>query len=103
MADFDERGQLAALRRDGKEVFYLSPDNKLMAAAVDGLGAAFQVGVVQPLFEVRPRLAGFQGWTDFNYDVSSDGRRFLVNTLVDEASTDPITLLVNGPALLARR
>jgi hypothetical protein len=42
------------------------------------------------------------GVTGYGYDVSADGQRFLVNTLLDEASSDPITLLVNWPALLRR-
>jgi hypothetical protein len=36
------------------------------------------------------------------YDVSPDGRRFLVNTLVEEAAPAPITLVVNWPALLKK-
>jgi hypothetical protein len=37
-----------------------------------------------------------------NYDVSADGQRFLVNTLLDENSAEPPTLLVNWPAPLRR-
>ena len=36
------------------------------------------------------------------YDVSPDGQRFLVNTLAAEATSAPITLVVNWPALLKR-
>jgi Tol biopolymer transport system component len=81
-------------RRDGKELFYLAPDGKLMAAAVNGQESAFEVGAITSLFATRlggPRLA---------YDVSPDGQRFLVNTLVEEAVTAPITLVVNWPAAL---
>lgn len=83
-------------RRDGTEIYYLSLDNRLMAAAVNGQGAAFSVGVVRPLFETRagaPRLS---------YDVSSDGQRFLVNMPPEAASPAPITLVVNWPALLRK-
>jgi hypothetical protein len=73
-----------------------------MAAAVDGQSAAFQVGEVQRLFEVSPRLSTSAGVIGYGYDVSADGQRFLVNTLLDETSSDPITLLVNWPALLRR-
>jgi eukaryotic-like serine/threonine-protein kinase len=89
-------------RRDGKELFYLAPDNTLMAAGVSVQGGAFQVGAVQPLFEIQPRVLAHTGFIGYGYDVSADGQRFLVNTLVDEASSDPITLLVNWPALLRR-
>jgi eukaryotic-like serine/threonine-protein kinase len=44
-------------RRDGKELFYRSPDNKLMAASVDAKGSSFEVGTVRPLFDVRPEAS----------------------------------------------
>ncbi|MGH9253087.1 MAG: protein kinase domain-containing protein [Vicinamibacterales bacterium] len=40
-------------RRDGAELFYLAPDNRLMAAEVNGRGSGFDVGAVQPLFATR--------------------------------------------------
>lgn len=82
-------GSWARWRRDGREIFCLAADNKLMAAAVNSRGAAFEVGAVQPLFETRPEIARL------GYDVSADGQRFLVNTLVEEAVSAPITLVVN--------
>ncbi|MBI3048045.1 MAG: PD40 domain-containing protein [Acidobacteria bacterium] len=80
-------------RRDGREVFYLAPDNRLMAAAVDGQGPAFDVGAVRPLFGTRARPN-----RRYMFDVSADGQRFLINTLVEQA-VQPITLVVNWPAL----
>jgi hypothetical protein len=89
-------------RRDGKELFYLSPDNKLMAAIVNGQGSAFEVGAVHALFEVHRRLAGYLGYgAGYNYDVS-DGQRFLVNVAVSGETTSPITLIVNWPAALKK-
>jgi hypothetical protein len=82
-------------RRDGKEIFYLGPDGKLVSAAVNGAGSAFEVGAVRPLFDTRASGPGFL------YDVSADGQRFLVNTIVESTST-PITLVVNWPALLKK-
>ena len=92
-------------RRDGKELFYLSTDNTLMVAPVSSEGAAFQIDSVRPLFEVRPRLISFGGFAGYPYDVFPDGQRFMVNTLLEESeetSSEPITLLVNWPALLKR-
>jgi Tol biopolymer transport system component len=84
-------------RRDGKEIFYLGPDGKLVSAAVNGAGSAFEVGAVRPLFDTRASGPGFL------YDVSADGQRFLVNTLAEEVSASaPITLVVNWPALLKK-
>jgi dipeptidyl aminopeptidase/acylaminoacyl peptidase len=39
--------------RDGKELYYLSLDNKVMAAEVKTSGASFAIGAVKPLFDVR--------------------------------------------------
>jgi Tol biopolymer transport system component len=86
-------------RSDGKEIFYLAPDKKLMAAPVNGQNSAFEKGAVRSLFNTRapstinPRSA---------YDVSPDGQRFLVNTLADDDAAAPITLVVNWPALLKK-
>ena len=38
-------------RRDGKEIFYLGLNGTLMAAAVNGQGASFEVTSVKALFE----------------------------------------------------
>jgi dipeptidyl aminopeptidase/acylaminoacyl peptidase len=81
-------------RRDGAELFYWA-GNTLMAASVNGRGSAFEVGAVRPLFESRRREGGSS-----SYDVSVDGQRFLVNSVVDESA--PVTLLVNWPALLKK-
>jgi spore germination cell wall hydrolase CwlJ-like protein len=65
-----------------------------MAAEVTSDGAAFRTGPVRPLFNVRP-AGGRKFW-----DVSPDGRRFLVNTALAAPDEAPLTLLVNWPALL---
>jgi Tol biopolymer transport system component/tRNA A-37 threonylcarbamoyl transferase component Bud32 len=56
-------------RRDGKELFYLSPDGMAMAVEVSTSGV-FQAGVPKPLFKT-PR--GVEYW-----DISADGKRFLM-------------------------
>jgi hypothetical protein len=93
--------RLEVLCHDGgatvKNSSYLSADNKLTVAAVEGHGAAFEVGVVRPLFEVRPRLAGYLGYgVGSSYDVTAEGQRFFVNTAaVEQTTSAPITLVVN--------
>jgi serine/threonine protein kinase/Tol biopolymer transport system component len=89
-------GYLPRWRRDGKELFWLAPDGKLMAATVHGEGSAFAVDEVRPLFDTR--LGGLR----YAYDVSPDGQRFLVNTIVEDAQAAPITLVVNWPALMKK-
>jgi Tol biopolymer transport system component len=82
-------------RRDGKELFYLSTDGKVMSVEVHTDGA-FEIGTPQALF-VTP----FKNASGWRYDVSPDGQRFLVNRPVDEESS-PITLVQNWTALLKR-
>ena len=59
--------------RNGKELFYLSTDNKMMAAEVKTAGASFAIGEVKPLFETQVYRSIIGA-----YDVSADGQRFLV-------------------------
>jgi len=77
-------------RGDGRELFYLAPDGKLMAAPVQ-TGATFEAGAPQPLFQTRA-AAGFT-----RYDVTGDGKRFLVNT-PEETASAPATVVLNWTA-----
>jgi Tol biopolymer transport system component len=87
-------------RRDGKEIFYMAPDNTLMATAVNGQISRFDVSTARPLFTIRPRpLARLDAYP---YDVSPDGQRFLVNTFVEETTSTAITLVVNWTAGLKK-
>jgi eukaryotic-like serine/threonine-protein kinase len=83
--------------RDERELFYLAPDNTLMAAAVNGQGPAFQVGTVRRVFERALQPGG--GGT-YRYDVSGDGQRFLVNTPLEpqESLTLTLTVVMNWTA-----
>jgi eukaryotic-like serine/threonine-protein kinase len=66
-------GCYARWRRDGKELFYLSSDNRIMAAEVKRDGSSFAIGAVKPLFETRVYRSTFGG-----YDVTADGQRFII-------------------------
>ena len=67
-------------RPDGKELFYIDPDNRLMAVPVDFSTRPLSIGTPMPLFRVQwgqlPHQPGM--WT---YNVSRDGQRFLVDVL----------------------
>ena len=66
----DGRGPL--WRRDGKELFYLSADNKLLAVTVDASGGTFSAGDAHVLFDS-------QSYGVFaRYYNSADGQRFVV-------------------------
>ena len=83
-------------RRDGKELFYLASDQKLMAMAVNG-ESTFQPGVPKALFQTREVVGRYR------YAVTADGQRFLVNTPLEEASTAPITVVLNWTAELGKK
>ena len=84
-------------RRDGKELFFLSPAGQLMAVEVNGGGATFQKGVPKVLFNVPgPRM---QGWF-YNYDVAQNGQRFLFNKILESSEPPAITVISNWQALL---
>jgi len=70
-------GFQARWRRDGTELYYLAPDRRLMVAAVNSTATGFEVRGVSPLFDIRLPYAPYHA-----YDVTPDGQRFLVNTLV---------------------
>jgi Tol biopolymer transport system component len=88
-------------RRDGKELFYVSLDSKLMAVSISG-GSTLQPGIPQPLFDVRFRGNGI-GFPS-QYDVTPDGKRFLVNMAVaaSESEVSPIHVVLNWPELLKK-
>ncbi len=90
-------GEYPAWRPDGREVFYLEARTKLMSVALATNGAP-AAGQPTALFEAR-----FGPSERRPYDVSADGRRVLVNLVVDEVTASPITVIVNWPAMSARR
>jgi len=81
--------------RDGKELFYVAADQKLMAVAVHP-GLSLDPGTPEQLFQ-------FHGTSDFlggSYDVCVDGQRFLVTALVGEEASPPLTVVINWTAML---
>jgi serine/threonine protein kinase len=85
-------------RRDGTEIFFLASDNALMAAAVNGKASSFQVGTVKPLFQTH--LIGPR----HEYDVSTDGQKFLINSTPQQngGAPAPITVVLNWTAGLKK-
>jgi hypothetical protein len=86
----------AARRRDGKEIFYLSADNKVMAAKVETSGGSFAVGESHALFDSHSY--GVFG----RYDVSADGQHFVVVYEGSQPSTT-LTYVANWPAELKKK
>jgi Tol biopolymer transport system component len=83
-------GNVPVWSRDGKELYFLGADGKLMAVEVKG-GARFDAGAPRPLFDTR-----VQGGFSY-FDVSKEGR-FLIPVPVEQPGSVPITLEVNWMA-----
>jgi Tol biopolymer transport system component len=81
-------------RKDGRELFYIGLDSKLMAASITL--AAMDVRVERPAVLFQTRLAGgaLPGILKQQYTVAPDGR-FLMNVETGDASAAPITLVLN--------
>ena len=86
-------------RRDGRELFYIDQDSRIIAVPVK-LEPKFETGKPHPLFQVR----GIRLFRDilYEYDVAPDGQRFLFNISLD-GTVSPITVIVNWDAALTRK
>lgn len=84
-------------RSDGKELFYLSTESKIMAVPVR-TGANFDAGTPMALFQANPREM-FATSELFSYDVSNDGQKFLINTQLKTEMT-PMSIVLNWNAKL---
>jgi hypothetical protein len=90
-------GEQPTWRGDGKELFFLAPDSRMMAATVD-TSRQFETGAPEALF-VAPAL----GPTNSRqYAVSKDGKRFLMNVRSERATATPLTVVVNWLATMQR-
>jgi len=91
-------GVLPRWRGDGKEIFYLALDRKVMAVTVKA-DSTFEAGVPAELF---PTQATHQLDVRNPYAVTADGQRFLVNTRVEEAGSSPMAVVINWHAELKK-
>ena len=87
-------------RGDGKELFYLASDAKIMAVPVAG-GANFDAGGPVALFQANPRLLVATSEL-VAFDAAKDGQRFLVNTQLSNPEAQPMSVILNWPAQLKK-
>ena len=88
---------MPAWRRNGQELFYVDPAGILMSVPVR-ITSAFEAGAPSRLFPTSLRKHLYR-----QYDVSPDGQRFLLNAVVDETNSPPITLVLHWNERLAKR
>ena len=87
-------------RRDGKELFYLAADGTIMAVPVKMAGSTFQAET--PAALCRPSFASRLTPSAPRFEVSADGRRFLILTPSGGLGAQGIDVLVNWAAGLKR-
>lgn len=94
----NDGGSWPEWRRDGKDLYYVSANGMLMAAEISLRGSDLMVGKVAPLFQVNVQLG-----PDWPYDVTADGKKFVVANQRPGQASQPLTLVTNWPALLKKR
>jgi Tol biopolymer transport system component len=83
--------------RDGKELFFISADRKMMVTEVNNSAAnRFDASAAKALFE-----AHISGDPSNQFDVSKDGR-FLMMVPVQQDVSTPITVVINWTAALKK-
>ena len=87
-------------RADGRELFYIGDDRRLMAVATITSRATFGAGAPSPVLDtgMRPH------WGEARnvYDVGRDGKRFLFMSPVDDDRSAPFTVVVNWTHIMSR-
>jgi len=93
-------GEEPRWRRDGKELFFLSGEGKMMAVPVE-TGSNFEAGPPVTLFQTHTRQP-ISSMDLFSYDVTADGQKFLINTRVDEPNAAPLSIILNWASELEK-
>ena len=94
-------------RGDGRELFFLTPDYRTVMAVDVSYTPAFKTTVPAPVFKatVSNRVAtGGGDSASFNWDVTADGKKFLLATIAtqDNVPQSPISVVLNWTALLKK-
>ena len=84
-------------RGDGKELYYVAADAKLMAVEI-ATNPVFRAGAPKVLFQA-PQMGGI--FAASQWDLTSDGKRFLFLSPAEQ-SPAPFTAVLNWPSLLKK-
>jgi hypothetical protein len=87
-------------RRDGKELLYMAGDGTIMGVPVTMAAAGFQAEA--PTVLCRPSFAAPLTPSDDRFEVSADGRRFLILAPSEGLGAQGIHVVVNWDAELQR-
>jgi serine/threonine protein kinase len=92
-------GRFPVWRRDGTELCFIAQDAQLMSTPVKTSGTEFSFETPKPLFKTR-----IMNW-NLNFhelDISPDGQRLLIGTVIGEPTSPPPTVILNWTAALKR-
>ena len=90
-------GSAPRWRKDGKELYFLDLSENIVAVEVNTSGNAVNLGVPHALFQalaIQPEYGPF--------DVTGDGKKFLLNSGDLKEGSAPFTLVQNWPAELKK-
>ncbi len=85
-------------RGDGRELFFLGLDNRLMAVDIRTSGGQLEPGAPKALFQTCAKVLALRGV----HDVTPDGSKFVITTTLPEQNATPLTLVTNWNAELKR-
>jgi serine/threonine protein kinase len=88
-----------------REIVYVAPDQRLMAAALDGSETGAIVTTPRALFRIENLAVEARSLlfaTRNDYVAASNGQRFLVAVRARDPNAPPITIVINWPALFHR-
>ena len=90
-------------RKDGKELYYRTPDGKVMAVDITP-GGVFQAGLPKILFQARPEPPTAWAYANLipRWDVTADGSRFLMVVPGRDTAPTPFTVVLNWTSLLKK-
>ena len=80
---------------EGRELFYVSPDEKLMAVTVKAGTGSLEASLPRELFQLPSGVTGYGP-----YELDPNGQRFLVPVVAGKV--EPLSVIVNWPALLKK-
>jgi Tol biopolymer transport system component len=87
-------------RRDGRELYYLAADGKMMSVSIETT-PLFRPGTPSVLFQTRvPPPTTIYRTT---VDATADGQRFLIKTPLADTASPSVTVVSNWTATFARR
>jgi Tol biopolymer transport system component len=88
-------------RHDGTELFYIAPNQTLMAVSVKSSLTTLEVSPPKALFGTRIKWMEIQA-VAHHYATAPDGQRFLISSATDEARSVPVTIVLNWSAALKK-